>query len=95
MNSSLFEIAVEMKKHTFFGRATSIGRLEIDDQATNARSDEIQHRLGRIEENFGRLEHMLGDIEARLTDDRVQSIIGQPSDSLPTDGDAAPPRKPR
>ncbi len=50
----------------FFGRETRIGRLEIDLDATNCNSDEVQKRMSRISDNYQKLEFVLQDLETKI-----------------------------
>ena len=77
----------------FFGRNISIGELQIDKTNTSSESDSIRQRLGRIEENYGRLELVLSEIEMRLTEDKINEILGR--DDLAVISESANPKKPR
>ncbi len=50
----------------FFGRPTSIGKLELDADAVSSDSDKIQSRLDRIANNYERLDEILTTLEAKI-----------------------------
>lgn len=53
----------------FFGKNTSIGKLDIDADATSAESPEMLKRLERISSNYQKLDAVLTDLETKFAAD--------------------------
>jgi hypothetical protein len=73
----------------FFGRKTTIGKLEIDSEATNSESASIQQRLDRITENYHRLDLVLTELEQKI------AVRSPNKPDVSEDSQTADPRKPR
>ena len=50
----------------YFGKKTSIGRLDIDTSTQNAASPSLLARLDRIADNYTRLDRVLQDLELKI-----------------------------
>jgi hypothetical protein len=68
---------------TFFGRETSIGKIEIDTSGVHADSPEMRKRLDRIATNYEQLNQVLTALEVKIAnDERLKAVKNQPAPVL-------------
>ena len=87
-----------MAKDKFFGREKSIGKLDIDADATSSDSPHMQKRLDRISSNYEQMDTILSELEAKIAinDELAPKKKSNPAPEQASDRPvSANPKKPR